>query len=406
MKKIFLFAALLASMACSSLAAPQNTPAADALPTLIDAALKTASAATATTVAEASTASPTAAGTAVPSATFTRTPLPTSTPLPSATPVQLQGSAVIGAQNAAQVKLLADISNPETRSVIFSPDGSLFAASSGNESNFAVRVWRSSDGAPVHTFEAFQGIVWNLAFSPDSQLIAAAADDPAKSGVRILGMAGGAEVQALGKPQMPVSAAFSPDGKVLAVGGLSTWPNGIVWLYDTSDWSEIRSLPAPGQNVLALKFSADGSLLAGGGSDGKIRLWNTARWEVQRTLFHARQVSSLAISPDGQTLVSNFCTTSGTSGCEVGGMVVWNINNGSILHKFSSLAETAAFSPDGSLLAAGSGANERAVRLWNTANWTLAANWAGQTYSAAFSPDGKTLATSDFTDVRLWGIKN
>ena len=60
--------------------------------------------------------------------------------------------------------------------------------------------------------------------------------------------------------------------------------------------------PAP---VYAAAFTPDGSILASGGFDQKVKLWNVATGKELRTFEgHQGLVLSLSVSPDGHTLVS------------------------------------------------------------------------------------------------------
>ncbi len=108
---------------------------------------------------------------------------------------------------------------------------------------------------------------------------------------------------------------------------------------------------------------------------------------------HLRPVNSVAFSPDGNLLASG-------SGDRT---ILWEISNGKVLCIMQGQTEnvySVAFSPDGSLLAGGK------MRLWETSSGkllnTLQAD-LGTVWSVAFSPSGKLLASGGFDQtVRLW----
>lgn len=76
----------------------------------------------------------------------------------------------------------------------------------------------------------------------------------------------------------PVQAvAFSPDGGLLAVGGLG----GEVRLYKTADGARAATLGGHDGAVFALAFSSDGQRLFTGGFDGLIRVFDPATGNLQ-----------------------------------------------------------------------------------------------------------------------------
>ena len=98
-------------------------------------------------------------------------------------------------------------------------------------------------------------------------------------------------------------AAFSPDGKNLAVG-----TTGRVLVYSVQMRRVTRRLASQSTQVNAITFSADGSTLAGGGTGGRVELWDVpsqTRWPLRTLLGHTKTITSLAFAPDSSTLASS-----------------------------------------------------------------------------------------------------
>jgi WD40 repeat protein len=92
-----------------------------------------------------------------------------------------------------------------------------------------------------------------------------------------------------------------PDGRVLATGGR----DGRIHLWDLQGAQETAPLIGHTDVVASLAFSPDGQTLASGGWDGKVRLWSVAAAQEVLTLEgHSGKVRCVAFAPDRQVLAS------------------------------------------------------------------------------------------------------
>ncbi|MCT7952667.1 serine/threonine protein kinase [Ancylothrix sp. C2] len=170
----------------------------------------------------------------------------------------------------------------------------------------------------------------------------------------------------------------------------------------------IRTLSGHSLGVNSVAISPDGHTIVSGSCDKTIKIWNLQTGNVIRTLSgHSDWVDSVAISPDGQTLVS---------GSKDKTIKIWNLQTGNVIRTLSSYfighsdsVNSVAISPDGQTLFSGSA--DSTIKIWNlqTGNLirTIPAHYNGVN-CVAISPDGQTLfsgnGSADST-IKIWNLQ-
>lgn len=154
-------------------------------------------------------------------------------------------------------------------------------------------------------------------------------------------------------------------------------------------------------NVYAATFAPGAKdLLASGGHDGKVFLWDL-KTKQRQPLNHEKSVWAVAFSPDGKLLVS-----AGDEGL----VKLWDVNTKQLqktLEKHDEVVTVVKFSPDGRLLATAS--DDETVRLWTVGTWEYKRlpGHKGGVRSVVFSPDGKRLVTAGNDNiVQLWSVSS
>jgi WD40 repeat protein len=193
----------------------------------------------------------------------------------------------------------------------------------------------------------------------------------------------------------PNSVAFSPDGRLLAVGAEFT---GATYLYDVATGKLAAILKVRGSgSIMHVAFSPDGQLLASANVDDRIFLWDVHTGELVSTLMDSGY-NGVAFSRDGKLLA-----TSDGSDVRLRDVASRRITFTSKV--VASNISAVAFSPNGKLVAAAAAP----AFLWDVATGQrLAALYdpGGQgDDDVAFSPNGKLLAVADHGGTTyLWNV--
>jgi WD40 repeat protein len=162
--------------------------------------------------------------------------------------------------------------------------------------------------------------------------------------------------------------------------------------------------------VLSLAFSPNGKVLAVGYNDGSFGFWDQTTFEFSRgERQHKGSVNALAFSPDGKWLAS------GASGAGNEIIKIWNMDNGDLhlgVPDIKWRSDTVAFSPNSKFLAGATASDQVVLVALETkqVHRLREATPGGNDYvtSLAFSPDGKVLAGGIVSngDIMFWDVND
>ena len=292
--------------------------------------------------------------------------------------------------------------------VAFSHDSALVASGSGfppldtrpREVPGEVRVYDVGTGLVRFTFSDHTALVTSLAFGGGEGRLASGSYDKT---VRVYETTTGKQVLKVQSDAPVCAVAFPSDGHHLAVGG-DTPPgagSNHVGVYDSHTGDLVRHLEAGTRGIRCLAYSGDDTLLAAGGFDQVVYVWDLKSGRRREFKGHSGVIFSAAFSPDGRLLT----TTGGDRTTRV-----WDVQSGRevfTLNEHSGDAKSVAFSPDGRRLFT-SGADGRGVKIWDARTGQLILSLRGKVGSSrvAVSPNGEWLAGGGSAEgggaVTLW----
>ena len=270
------------------------------------------------------------------------------------------------------------------RSVAFTADGIRVIA--GSVEN--ITLWDVTTGRLHRRLRGPTGGVVSVVRSPDGGTIAGASSNMI---VRFWDATSGIQLRSLAWMERHFgSAAFSPDGRTLAIGGGRN-----VRRWDAKSGEPLRTLSGNEDWVYSLAFNRDGSLIAVGGK-GKIVIRDAGTGKRVREIpGHEEQSPSLAFSPAGRTLAVGIGQN----------VHLWDAESEKHLQTLNGHRDFAtylAFSRDGGLIASG---GKKEVSLWDVKTGKHLRRLVGfkeDVKRIAFGGNAKTLFTVTPKELRIW----
>jgi WD40 repeat protein len=313
-------------------------------------------------------------------------------------------------------------------SLAWSPDGQTIATVGFDK---ALKLWRR-DGILLRTLRGHEQTIWSVAFRPNGDSILTGSADKT---ARLWRIANGLLTRLEGHTSDVNQVEFSPDGQQLVTASkdrsIKLWSPGgslirelvrnFAWKYDAKfspngeevlsaglsgslqRWRLDRTVSAPlltpsAEGIQSIAYSPKGDLIAAGGQDKHLRIWQKNGKLVRSLKAHEAPIQKVAFSRDQQMVA--------TAGAE-GTVKLWQVKSGRLRSTLvGHEGDISAIAFSDSLIATGS--SDRTIKLWRF-DGTLIRTLEGHqdnVLGLAFNPDGKIIASASLDKtVRLWKVE-
>ncbi len=204
----------------------------------------------------------------------------------------------------------------------FSPDGRIMATGGGDPARSGeVKLWDLATGKLVRSVDGLHtDTVCGLRFHPDGTRLATASADRF---VKVIAVEDARELKAFeGHTGHALAVDWSADGKQIVSGGAD---NALkVWDLETGDL--LRTLSGAGKPITSLRWVPNRPLVAGASGDATVRYWNpNGAGNVVRTFAGpVDYLFGVATSRDGKLVAA---------GGADGTLYLWNGDDGKLIRK-------------------------------------------------------------------------
>ncbi len=255
----------------------------------------------------------------------------------------------------------------------------------------------------IYTFEKSSTNIYATAYSPDGRYLAVGGSDRK---VAIYDLHSGVEIHTVKTEAAVWSVDFSPCGTRLAVGGQSIRP----LIYDFEQEEIVHTFQEE-CFIMSVAFSPDGGRLGLGGEDGRAVVYDLATGDEIHSFQqqpvreqYERQVTtgSSSSSISGVTNAVNAISFSPDGGMlAVGGedkcIVIYDLSSGHEVCSFArdSLIYSVTFSPGGGKIAVGGEDGLASIYNVSTGDEIYSFQRDSPVYAVTFSPNGRRLVLGD-----------
>lgn len=277
--------------------------------------------------------------------------------------------------------------------VAVTPNGQLII--SGSEDG-TLKVWDLETGAEQRTLAGLDGPVRAVAVTSDGQRVIGTSVARAlgiwdlESGTEILIIPGAGGY----------AVAITPDGAQVIAEVIAARRSGIkVW--DLESGAELRTLASHEYTITALAVTPDGQRLISASGD-TLKVWDLENGNELYSIHHPSHIYALAVTPDAKRLIS---------ASDYSTLRVWDLESGtelsSLPRSINLVRSVAIIPPDGTHII--TGANDGTLRLWELGRDTKMRSFPGHTFrvmAVAVTPDSRRAISASYDGtLKVWDLE-